>query len=88
MFVISVTVMQSKIDTHLVGSPLHANLAAAVSSPPKFVGKKPVFEETFQAILNDSARDYEKKYQEFKVRSGAGISIGGTSGDASFSNMN
>jgi hypothetical protein len=80
--------MQSKIETHSLDSPLQANVTAVVSSPPKFLGKKPVFEETFQAILNDSARDYEKKYQEFKVRNGAGVSLGGTSGDASSSNMN
>jgi hypothetical protein len=79
--------MQSKIDIHSLDSPLQANVTAIVSSAPKFVGKKPVFEETYQAILNDSAREYDKKYQEFKVRCVDGFSHGGTSGDASSSNM-
>jgi hypothetical protein len=49
--------MQSKIDIHSLDSPLQANVTAIVSSPPKFVGKKPVFEETFQAIMRRNIKN-------------------------------
>ncbi|WJX38029.1 DNA helicase [Trifolium repens] len=50
-------------------------------------GKLQLDENAFQKILDDSAAQYHKKYNEFKLRNNSGAFAGGFNDDASSSNM-
>jgi hypothetical protein len=47
----------------------------------------PLDEDTFQKILDNSTAQYHQKYKEFKLCNDSGMFAGGSSADASSSNM-
>jgi hypothetical protein len=47
----------------------------------------PLDDDAFQKIMDDSAAQYHQKYKEFKLHNDGGMFAGGSSADASSSNM-
>jgi hypothetical protein len=64
-------------------------MSGVISSFPKCVGvgKMPLDEDAYQKILDDSAAQYHQKYKEFKLCNDSDMFAGGSSADASSSNM-
>jgi hypothetical protein len=81
--------MQSILETPFGELPSPMVMPGAISSLPNCVvaGKMPLDDDAFQKIMDDSAAQYHQKYKEFKLHNDGGMFAGGSSADASSSNM-